>query len=134
MVNSATFRGRLLYDGFTDDQYLYSDTPDSEKDSHSLKVRYDMSNDTVISAGYISAEVKSNKMDDVGLELSQNSLETDYDSYSIRASTRVGAWRVTGGWAGGVGLMRRRTRKRSCSSSPSLAGPPRARRARARRR
>ena len=61
-----------------------------------MKARYDLSNDTVISAGYIKAEIESNKRDDVGLTLSSNNLETDYDSYNMRASTRFGNWRLTG--------------------------------------
>ncbi len=94
--NSATFRGRLLLDGYSGDEYLYSNTPESKKDSHSLKARLDMSESTVFSANYIHAEVESNKSDDIGMTLSTNQLSTDYDSYSMRASTRLGAWRLSG--------------------------------------
>ena len=41
---------RLLFDE-SNGAVPFSKTPDSEKDTHSLKARYDMSNDTVISAG-----------------------------------------------------------------------------------
>ena len=49
---------RLLFDE-DNGAVPFSDTPDSEKDSHTLKARYDLSNDTVISAGYISADIES---------------------------------------------------------------------------
>jgi hypothetical protein len=86
---------RLLFDE-GNGEVPFSQTPDSEKDSHTLKARYDMSNDTVISAGYITADIESNKQDDVGVSLSRNTLETDYDSYNMRASTRFNNWRLTG--------------------------------------
>jgi len=85
---------RLLFDE-SSGAVPFSNTPDSEKDSHTLKARYDLSNDTVISAGYIRAEIESNKQDDVSLTLSKNHLETDYDSYNMRASTRFGNLRLT---------------------------------------
>ena len=86
---------RLLFD--ENNGYVpYSNTPDSEKDSHTLKARYDLSNDSTISAGYIHANIESSKQDDVGRTLKDNRLSTDYDSYNMRASTRLGSWRLTG--------------------------------------
>ncbi len=82
----AGFQSRLLYE---DDEYIYNTTPDSEKDVHSLKARLDMSNNTVMSAAWINADVESTKQDDVGLSLENNTLSTEYDSYSFRASTRL---------------------------------------------
>jgi hypothetical protein len=87
--------GRLLFDESNGDT-PFSQTPDSEKDSHSLKARYDLSNDTVLSAGYIKADIESSKRDDVGVTLSTSTLETEYDSYSMRASTRFNNLRLTG--------------------------------------
>ncbi len=88
------FEPRLIYEN---DSYSYSETPDSEKDSHTLKARVDLSNDTVISSTYVSSEVESNKRNDVdNLYLSKGHLSTDYDSYSMRASTRLGNWKLSG--------------------------------------
>jgi hypothetical protein len=93
---SGFLKDRLLFDE-ADGDVAFSKTPDSEKDTHTLKARYDMSNDTVISAGYIKADIESSKQDDEGiLELSTNTLETEYDSYSMRASTRFDNLRLTG--------------------------------------
>jgi len=89
----GTFNNRLNYAG---DYYSYDSTPDSEKDSHTLKARYDLS-DTVISSTYVHSEVESDKSNDVdNLYLSKGHLSTDYDSYSMRASTRLGNWKLSG--------------------------------------
>ncbi len=96
LTAASKFLGdRLLFDE-SDGAIPFSKAPDSEKDTHSLKARYDMSSDTVFSAGYIMADIESNKQDDVGLTLSSNTLETEYDSYNMRASTRFGNLRLTG--------------------------------------
>ena len=86
---------RLLYDQ-QNGEIPYSSTPDSEKDSHTLKARYDLSKSSMISAGYIHANIESNKQDEVGRTLQENQLSTDYDSYNLRASTRLGSWRLSG--------------------------------------
>jgi hypothetical protein len=89
-----SFNGRLNYAG---DSYSYDTTPDSEKDSHTLKARYDLSNDTVFSSTYVNSEVESDKSNDVdNLYLSKGHISTDYDSYSMRASTRLGNWKLSG--------------------------------------
>jgi len=96
LTAAATFqKDRLLFDE-TNGYVPFSQTPDSEKDSHTLKGRYDLSNDTVLSAGYIYADIESSKKDDVGVTLSKSTLETEYDSYSMRASTRFNNLRLTG--------------------------------------
>jgi len=96
LTAASKFQGdRLLFDE-TNGYVPFSQTPDSEKDSHTLKGRYDLSNDTVLSAGYIYADIESNKKDDVGVTLSKSTLETEYDSYSMRASTRFNNLRLTG--------------------------------------
>ena len=86
---------RLLFD--QNNGYVpYSSTPDSEKDSHTVKARYDFAKNTTVSAGYIHANFESDTQDDVGRTLQDNPLSTDYDSYNMRASTRLGSWRLTG--------------------------------------
>ena len=93
---NPTFRTRLLFDGTSGD-YLYNDTPDSEKDAHTLKGRVDLPNNTVVSGGYVHAEVESTKRDEANvLTLSEKELSSDYDSYNLRASTQLGSWRFTG--------------------------------------
>ncbi|MBW2476301.1 MAG: MtrB/PioB family outer membrane beta-barrel protein, partial [Deltaproteobacteria bacterium] len=89
------FNNRLLFDQNNDD-VLYADTPESEKDSHTVKARVDLTSNTIVSATYINADIDSDKQDDVGRTLSKNHLSTDYDSYSMRASTRLGNWRLSG--------------------------------------
>ena len=91
---TGAFTDRLLFDG---DYYSYDSTPDSEKDSNTLKVRVDLSNDTILSSTVVSSEVESDKNNDVdNLYLSKGHLSTDYDSYSLRASTRLGNWKLSG--------------------------------------
>ena len=86
---------RLLFDQ-QNGELPYENTPESEKDSHTLKARVDLANNTVISGGYINADIESKKKDTQGLLLSKNELSTEYDSYNLRASTRLGGWRLTG--------------------------------------
>ncbi|HKL25455.1 MAG TPA: MtrB/PioB family outer membrane beta-barrel protein, partial [Desulfuromonadales bacterium] len=54
--------GRLLFEQ-QNGQLPYENTPESEKDSHSLKARVDLSNNTVISGGYINTDIESSKKD-----------------------------------------------------------------------
>ena len=91
---NGVFQNRVSYEN---GYYNYDSTPDSEKDSHTLKARYDLSNSTAFSTTYVNSEVESDKKDDVdNLYLSKNHLSTDYDSYSMRASTRLGDWKLSG--------------------------------------
>ncbi|MBW2521022.1 MAG: hypothetical protein JRD88_11790, partial [Deltaproteobacteria bacterium] len=96
--NADAFQQRLLFEGLTSDGPVdYDQTPESEKDSHTLKARVDLPKNTVVSATYISADVDSDKTNDVdNLYLSKDKLSTDYDSYSMRASSRLGNWRFSG--------------------------------------
>lgn len=66
-------------------------TPDSEKDSHSLKARVDVS-DTSISASYVMADVESNKADTQGdYQLQQgDDLTVEFESYGVKVATKLG--------------------------------------------
>jgi len=87
---------QLLYKG---EELDYSTTPDSEKDTHSLKVRADLSNNTSITSSYVKSEIESSKagLTDPGYELlGETTLETEYESWGAKLSTKIGDnWRLS---------------------------------------
>ncbi|MEJ2520553.1 MAG: GSU2204 family outer membrane beta-barrel protein, partial [Desulfuromonadales bacterium] len=81
----------LLYTG---DQE-YAQTPDSEKDSHTLKARVDINRDSSVSATYVNAEVESNKDGDVSYTLDQSSLTSEFESFFLKGNTKIGGLRLS---------------------------------------
>ena len=88
-----------------DDQLLYENgyfeynrTPDSEKDSHLLKARYDFSSYTTLSASYTKSEVESNKSEpasDISYSLADDTLRTEFESFGGKLATRFGNLRLS---------------------------------------
>jgi len=87
------------------DQLLYeagdfglNRTPDSEKDSHLLKARYDFSKNTTLSASYTKADLESDKSDpasDISYSLANDTLKTDFESFGGKLATRFGNWKLS---------------------------------------
>jgi len=72
--------------------FAFARTPDSDKDSHTLKARLDLSNDTTIVGSYVRADIESTK-DQTQTEyqlLDGDTLSSDLESYSGKLSTRLG--------------------------------------------
>jgi hypothetical protein len=71
-------------------RYDYARTPDSEKDSHSLKGRIDFSAATTLSGSYQKSEVESSKSDTQGEYelLGGDKLTTDFESFGARLAHR----------------------------------------------
>ncbi len=94
---------QLLYGAAGDPLYGsgYSDynrTPDSEKDTHHLKARYDFSSYTMISGSYTKSNVESNKSDpasDISYSLKHDTLKTEFESFGGKLATRIGNWRFS---------------------------------------
>lgn len=92
---SAPFDNRLLYDyeqptAGAYAQRAYDTTPDSDKQSHVLKARYDFNRDTSLVGSWVNATVESDKVSEAGVfQLADDSLETDYDSYAFKFATRL---------------------------------------------
>lgn len=89
---NPTFDNRLLYDydqpGVT--QRAYDTTPDSDKQSHVLKARYDFSRDTSMVGSWVNATVESDKSSEPGVFVLQDeSLKTDYDGYAFKFATKL---------------------------------------------
>ncbi|MCK4508976.1 MAG: porin [Desulfuromonadales bacterium] len=81
---------QLLYKG---SELEYSRTPDSEKETHSLKVRADLARNTSIVGSYVKSDIESSKsnLTDAGYELlGKTTLETEYESFGTKLSTRIG--------------------------------------------
>ncbi|MBE0575985.1 MAG: MtrB/PioB family outer membrane beta-barrel protein [Desulfuromonadales bacterium] len=78
----------LLYEA---GDYAFARTPDSEKDSHSLKARVDLARDTNIIASYVKSDVESSKSQtQTEYELLGGStLSSDYESFGGKLATRL---------------------------------------------
>lgn len=84
----------LLYEN---GYYDFARTPDSEKDSHMLKARLDLSQSTSITAGYVNSDVesaKSSTQDAYQLQ-NGNTLKTEYESFGGKISTKLGNFRLS---------------------------------------
>lgn len=89
---------QMLYIG---EEAEYGKTPDSEKDSHMLKARYDFDRNTVISGSYVSADIESTKEDLADNEgytyqfVGDNTLESAFESLALKGATRIGNLRLS---------------------------------------
>jgi hypothetical protein len=68
----------------------YSETPDSEKESHLIKLKMDLPKQSSLTASYIDATVESDKAGDASYSLGSGSLENDFEAYSAKAATKIG--------------------------------------------
>lgn len=84
---SAGLNARVPYGG---EELPYHATPDSEKESHLVKVRIDLPRQTSLSGSYVNASVESEKDGDVSYTLNKGRLENDYSAYSAKVSTKLG--------------------------------------------
>ncbi|MCF6267750.1 MAG: MtrB/PioB family outer membrane beta-barrel protein [Desulfuromusa sp.] len=86
---------QLLYE---DGYFEYGRTPDSEKDSHLLKARYDFSSNTTLSASYTKADIESDKSEpasDISYSLANDTLKTEFESFGGKLATRFGNLRMS---------------------------------------
>jgi len=89
------FDNRMLYD-YRNGLIKYDVTPDSNKDSHVVKAKVDLPSNTSVMASYVRANVDSDKKNDIDpttntiMRLGKDNLETKYDSYGLKVSTRLG--------------------------------------------
>ena len=95
-VGNAGQNVKLLYDG---SEAEYAKTPDSEKDTHTLRIRGDFANSTSVTGSYVKSDVESSKSD-VGdasyTMLNGSTLKTEFESYGAKVSTKLGdAWRFS---------------------------------------
>jgi len=83
----------LLYEN---DDYAFARTPDSDKDSHTLKARLDLSKNTSITGSYVRADIESTK-DQTQTEyqlLDGDTLSSELESFGGKISTRLGNLRL----------------------------------------
>lgn len=79
----------LLYEA---GDYEYARTPDSEKDSHALKARVDLPNNTSVTGSYVKSDIESSKAETQGeyALLGGDTLKTEYESLGAKLSTKFG--------------------------------------------
>ncbi|MCD6581752.1 MAG: MtrB/PioB family outer membrane beta-barrel protein [Desulfuromusa sp.] len=94
-VGNAGQNSRLLYDG---SELEYAKTPDSEKDTHTLRIRADFANNTSVTGSYVKSNVESSKNDvtDASYTLEHATLKTELESFGAKATTKFGDnWRFS---------------------------------------
>ncbi len=84
----------LLYEA---GEFPYARTPDSDKDSHKLKARVDLPQNTSITASYVKSDVESSKSSTQNeYQLQQgDDLKTEYESFGGKIATKLGAFRLS---------------------------------------
>lgn len=74
--------------------FPFARTPESDKDSHSLKARLDLSNDTSLTGSYVKADIESTKqvtLAEYQYELQGgDTLRSEFESVGAKLSTRLG--------------------------------------------
>lgn len=89
-TSNINFDNRTLY-GYQDGELPYDTTPDSDKQSHVLKARVDLPGQNVVTGSYVHANVESGKRSEPGIfTLDKGSLETTYDSFGLRTTSKFG--------------------------------------------
>lgn len=90
---AGPFDNRLLYDyekSVAAGGLRYNVTPDSRKNSHTVKTKLDLPRQTSIFASYVNAAVDSPKSDEPGtFTLDKSKLSSTYDAYGGRISTTL---------------------------------------------
>lgn len=101
-ANNPSGEAQLLYGADSDSatgSYLeFNRTPDSEKDSHFLKGRYDFTRNTILSASYTKADIKSDKSEpasDISYDLADDTLKTEFESFGGKLSTQIAGIRLS---------------------------------------
>lgn len=90
-ANNPTAYNQLYPERNEGGEYPFARTPDSDKDSHSLKARVDLSNDTSITGSYVKSDIESSKSQtQSGYELlGGDTLQTEYESMGAKLSTKL---------------------------------------------
>ena len=85
---------QLIYDM---EELEINRTPDSEKDSHMLKARLDLPNNTILSASYVKADIESQKSDQPEEYTFEGSdtLKSEYEGFNGKLATKFGPVRLS---------------------------------------
>ena len=74
----------------------YGQTPDSEKDSHTVKARLDLSRSSSVTATYVKADIESDKDGDAPIyTLNKDTLKSEFESFFLKGATRIGGLRLS---------------------------------------
>lgn len=82
---------------YANEELEYNKTPDSEKDSHMIKARLDLQNNTSITGSYVKADIDSTKEEDPDVYsfVGGNTLSSEFESFAIKGATRLGDLRLS---------------------------------------
>ncbi len=90
--NGVVDNTQLLY-GASEEPY--GQTPDSEKDSHTVKARLDLSRSSSVTATYVKADIESDKDGDAPIyTLNKDTLKSEFESFFLKGATRIGGLRL----------------------------------------
>jgi len=82
---------------YINDELDYNMTPDSKKESHLIKARVDLKNNTVITGTYVKADIESQKeeQENVYSFVGSDNLTSKLESFAIKGATRINALRLS---------------------------------------
>ena len=82
---------------YMNEELEYNQTPDSEKDSHTINARLDLPANSVISGTYVHADIESNKDDvpDTYEFVGSDTLSSKLELFALKGATRIGGLRLS---------------------------------------
>ncbi len=82
---------------YINEELEYNQTPDSEKDSHTVNARLDLPASSVITGTYVHADIESDKQDEPGTYefVGSNTLSSTLELFALKGATRIGNWRLS---------------------------------------
>ena len=82
---------------YINEELEYNQTPDSEKDSHTVNARLDLPASSVITGTYVHADIESNKQDEPGTYefVGSDTLSSTLELFALKGATRIGNWRLS---------------------------------------
>ncbi len=89
VMQNGSASHQMIYGG---DNYEFARTPDSEKETHMLKARVDLPQNTSITASYVKSDIESSKSATQGdyILLGSNKLKSEYESFAAKLATKLG--------------------------------------------
>lgn len=82
---------------YINEELEYNKTPESEKDSHSLKARLDLSRNSVLTGSYVKADIDSAKESEPGIYefVGSDTLTSKLEAFALKGATRIGGLRLS---------------------------------------
>ena len=82
---------------YMNEELEYNETPDSEKDSHTINARLDLPANSIITGTYVHADIESDKDDEPGTYefVGNDTLSSKLELFALKGATRIGGLRLS---------------------------------------